>query len=100
MIAVIPDNPSLEGDAINIAYRLRQQGFKTTIAYRGNAKRHAEIARKLGADAALYVRSIPDDGSSRYHLTQLKPDPDSKFLARVLEAVGPGIGGLSGSVPT
>ena len=101
LIAVIPDNPSLEGAATNIAYRLRNEGFATTIAYRGNAKRHAEVARKLGADAALYVRSdgpIEDDygPAPRFHLTQLRPDPDRKFVSRVLQAIGPGIGGVSG----
>jgi histidyl-tRNA synthetase len=97
LIAVIPDTPELEGDAINLAYRLRKEGFATTIAYQGKAKRHAEIARKLGADAALYVRS--PDGENRYHLTHLKPDPDRRFLGKVLEAIGPGVGGLTGEVP-
>jgi histidyl-tRNA synthetase len=95
-IAVIPDSPALEGQAWNIAYRLRQQGFETVIAFRGNAKRHAEVARKENAEAALYVR--PDDGSGapRFHLTNLKPDPDQTFLGRVLMAIGPGVGGLTG----
>jgi histidyl-tRNA synthetase len=101
LIAVIPDNPSLEGEAINVAYRLRKEGFAATIAYKGNAKRHAEIARKHGADAALYVRAdrpIADDygNAPRYHLTQLRPDPDRKFVAKVLAAIGPGLGGISG----
>jgi len=105
LIAVIPDNPSLEGEAINLAYRLRKEGFATTIAYRGNAKRHAEVARKLGADAALYIRpaveQIDEFGPvPRYHLTQLKPDSDRKFLARVTEAIGPGVGGVSGERPS
>ncbi|MBA4160813.1 MAG: histidine--tRNA ligase [Novosphingobium sp.] len=101
LIAVIPDNPSLEGEAINVAYRLRKEGFAATIAYKGNAKRHAEVARKHGADAALYVRAdrpIADEYGTapRYHLTQLRPDPDRKFVARVLKAIGPGLGGISG----
>jgi histidyl-tRNA synthetase len=99
LIAVIPDAPELEGEAINLAYHLRKEGFATTIAYRGKAKRHAEIARKLGADAALYVRSPDPEGDNRYHLTQLKPDPDQRFLSKVLQAIGPGVGGLTGEVP-
>jgi histidyl-tRNA synthetase len=99
LIAVIPDKPELEGEATNLAYRLRKEGFATTIAYRGNAKRHAEIARKVGADAALYVRAPDMNGENRYHLTQLKPDPDRTFLGKVLQAIGPGVGGLTGEVP-
>jgi histidyl-tRNA synthetase len=96
LIAVIPDNPELEGQAINLAYRLRKEGFKTTIAFRGNAKRHAEIARKAGADAALYIRAPNKQNEPSFHLTQLKPDPDHKFIKAVMEAIGPGLGGLSG----
>ena len=96
MIAVIPDNPSLEADAVNMAYRLRIEGFATTIAYKGNAKRHAELARRAGADAALYIRPTTEDGLPRYHLTLLHPDPDRAFLSKILAAIGPGVGGVSG----
>ena len=101
LIAVIPDNLSLEGEAISVAYRLRKEGFATTIAYKGNAKRHAEVARRHGADAALYVRAdrpITDEygNAPRYHLTQLRPDPDRKFVTKILQAIGPGLGGISG----
>ena len=104
-IAVIPDDPSLENEARKIAYRLRSEGFCTTIAYKGNAKRHAEVAKKLGADAALYVRSIEIEHDEygpapRLHLTQLKPDPDRLFVRKVLAAIGPYEGGLSGEAPT
>jgi histidyl-tRNA synthetase len=99
MVAVIPDNPSVDGEARNIAHRLRQQGFRTTIAYRGNAKRHAEVAKREGADAALYVRSPEEGWGTRYHLTQLKADPDQVFLMRIMDAIGPGVGGLSNKRP-
>ncbi|MEO8722865.1 MAG: histidine--tRNA ligase, partial [Sphingobium sp.] len=100
LIAVIPDNSELEGAAQNVAYHLRNKGFATIIAYRGNAKRHAEVARKHNADAALYVREVDPNGEPRYHLTQLKPDPDREFLAGVLEAIGPGVGGVTGEKPS
>jgi len=103
-IAVIPDSPLLEGDAINIAYRLRAQGFATVIAFKGNAKRHADVARKSGADAALYVREpvVSEQGvfEPRYHLTQLHPDPDREFLGKVSAAIGPGVGGMTGEKPS
>ncbi|HEX8365629.1 MAG TPA: histidine--tRNA ligase [Allosphingosinicella sp.] len=98
-IAVIPDNPSLEGEARNLAHRLRKEGFAAIVAYRGNAKRHAEVARRENADAALYVREATGPEGQRYHLTQLKPDPDRAFLTKVLQAIGPGVGGLAGEVP-
>ncbi len=97
-IAVIPDNLSLESDARDLAQRLRREGFATIVAYRGNAKRHAEVARRENADAAIYVREITDPNAPRYHLTQLRPDPDRNFLGRVLEAIGPGAGGIEGEI--
>ncbi|MDQ4420406.1 histidine--tRNA ligase [Sphingobium sp. DEHP117] len=99
LIAVIPDKPELEGDAQNIAYNLRREGFATIIAYRGNAKRHAEVARKHNADAALYVKNIDPTGGPRYKLTQLKTDPDREFLTKVLLAIGPGVGGMTSEHP-
>ncbi|AUW59722.1 histidine--tRNA ligase [Sphingobium sp. SCG-1] len=99
-IAIIPDNPALYEDALRVAQSLRVQGFATVMAFKGNAKRHAEIARKVGADAALYVRATSEQTETRYHLTQLKPDPDSEFLSSVLAAVGSGVGGVSGTKPS
>ncbi|UAJ10139.1 histidine--tRNA ligase [Glacieibacterium megasporae] len=99
MIAVIPDSPALEEEATGLAFRLRREGFRTVIAYRGNAKRHAEVARREGADAAVYVREPSAPHLTRYHLTQLRPDPDREFMSKVLHAVGSGQGGLSGEGP-
>ncbi len=99
-IAVIPDNPSLFDEASRLAFRLRREGFATVLAYRGNAKRHAEVARREGADAAVYVRGQTEAGLSRYHLTRLRADPDEVFLSGVLAAVGPGVGGISGEGPS
>ena len=104
-VAVIPDNPSLEAEAQILAAKLRRGGFATTIAFRGNAKRHAEIAKKHGADAALYVRwKLGDEPVfdeygpvRRLHFTQLRRDPDQKFLMSVLSAIDEGV---SGEVPS
>ncbi|MEQ1687897.1 MAG: ATP phosphoribosyltransferase regulatory subunit, partial [Sphingopyxis sp.] len=103
MIAIIPDNPSLDSEARNLAYRLRKEGFQTIIAYRGNAKKHAEVAKRVGAEAALYVRAATSDEYSnvpRFHLTQLKSDTDRRFLNKVLAAIGPDVGGLTGTEPS
>ncbi len=104
IIAVVPDKPELEGDARNLAFRLREQGFATMIAYRGNAKRQAEVAKREGADAAIFVRDVGKSASGlpapRYHLTQLRADPDHSFLGRVNLAIGPGVGGMVGEKPS
>jgi histidyl-tRNA synthetase len=55
-VAVIPDKPELESEAIKIAARLRASGLTTELPFRGNAKRRAELARKRGAKGLLYVR--------------------------------------------
>ncbi|MFD1613308.1 histidine--tRNA ligase [Sphingomonas tabacisoli] len=55
-VAVIPDKPELESEAIKIAARLRSCGVATELPFRGNAKRRAELARKRGAKGLLYVR--------------------------------------------
>jgi histidyl-tRNA synthetase len=93
-IAIIPDRPHLEDEARNLAFRLRGEGFAVDIAYKGNAKRRIEVARKYGADAALFIREPEVADGTRYHLTLLKDDPDKEFISSVLQAIGPGLGGL------
>jgi histidyl-tRNA synthetase len=56
-LAVIPDRPEFEQQAIKIAADLRSSGVAVDAAYRGNAKRRAEVARKNGIRAFLYVRA-------------------------------------------
>jgi len=94
-IAIIPDKSDLEDEARDLAFRLRREGFAVTIAYRGNAKRRVEIARKHDADAALFIREPEIAGATRYHLTLLKDDPDNEFINGVMDAIGPGVGGLN-----
>ncbi len=94
-IAIIPDKPDLDDEASSLAHRLRREGFSVTIAYRGNAKRRVELARKHQADAALFIREPAVSGGTRYHLTLLKTDPDNEFINSVMDAIGPGVGGLN-----
>jgi histidyl-tRNA synthetase len=94
-IAVIPDETSLASEAASLVAQLRREGIEATISYRGNAKRHAEVARKQGADAALYIRNPQIKGGTRYHLTMLKLDPDSDILNRVMDAIGSDVGGFT-----
>jgi histidyl-tRNA synthetase len=97
-IAVVPDKPHLEEEARTLAFRLRREGFATVIAFRGNAKRHVEIARREGVEAVLFVREPANPTEPKYYLSQLKPDPNRDFLSRLQTAVGIGTG-IAGRVP-
>ena len=65
--AVIPDGEEAELQASASAARMRLRGFEVSQAFRGNAKRRAEMARKEGVDALVYVRA---DGSINVSATR------------------------------
>jgi histidyl-tRNA synthetase len=67
VIAVVADAPELEGRALAMVLRLRAAGIATEMAYRGNAKRQVEIARKRQSAAIVFVRH---DGLHVQHLGQ------------------------------
>ncbi len=77
-IAVIPENPEVEGDALAIAQALRRAGVAVEMAYRGNAKRRTEIARKTMVEANLFVRPTGDE---RGRLFLRHPEPESERAA-------------------
>ena len=66
MIAVIADRPELESVARRITQQLRSNGVAVTRAFRGNAKRQTERARKDNADAFLFVRTADLTAESVY----------------------------------
>jgi histidyl-tRNA synthetase len=84
-IAVIPDQPSLESQAMKIAAELRSAGVPTYFAYRGNAKRRAELARKNGVQALLYVR----DNDELYLST---PDRESIESVQISQTIMSALG--------
>ncbi len=92
-IAVVADRPELEAIAVEAVSALRRGDISVERAYKGNAKRQVERAKKLGLDAVLFVRSDAPT-YERYHLQQLtgrfQRDDD------VREALLPLIGGFSG----
>lgn len=57
VVAVVPDKPELEARAGALLVALRRAGVAAEMAYRGNAKRHVELAKKRGASAVLFVRA-------------------------------------------
>ena len=80
--AVIADAPELEVEVLRVTQSLRRC-LNVSLSYRGNAKRRAELARKQGVDALVYVRA-PQAGVSRVHVTAV---PGTSFDAGELEIV-------------
>jgi len=68
LVAVVPDNPTVSRDAETILHLLRGAGIRSSMAYKGNAKRRAEVAKKEGATAILFVRSV-DHPLGRLHVS-------------------------------
>ncbi|HUE78328.1 MAG TPA: histidine--tRNA ligase [Sphingomicrobium sp.] len=58
LIGVVPNIPEFGLEADRITEHLRGKGVAVYRAYRGNAKRQAEVARKNGADAILFIRNL------------------------------------------
>jgi histidyl-tRNA synthetase len=61
VIAVIPDRPDLAHAAARLTRHLRSQGLSVDNAFRGNAKRQIELARKRKLRAAVIVRGEPTE---------------------------------------
>jgi histidyl-tRNA synthetase len=97
VIAVVPDRPELEDEAAALAVRLRRAGIPTDMAFRGNAKRRIESARKRNLSAALILRDpaqVP-----RLHLTHFAGDEERRLdlAAMIAKAAGDLYpGGISG----
>jgi histidyl-tRNA synthetase len=51
---MVPEEPSLEQEARVIASEFRRRGVIVEMAFRGNAKRRVELARKSNADFVVY----------------------------------------------
>ena len=60
VIALVPDEPEMADAATALLRALRAAGMAAEMAYRGNAKRQVEIAKKREAAAIVFVRA---DGS-------------------------------------
>ncbi len=90
-VAVIPDQPDCEKQALRILRQLRIGGLSADMAFRGNAKRRVEIAKKTDARSMVFVRA---DGSVSHRMLMEnlgRPDDiDNHDLisARVREVLG------------
>jgi histidyl-tRNA synthetase len=97
VIAVVPDKPDLEGEAMSLAAHLRRAGVSIDVAFRGNAKRRIENARKKNLSAALILRDA--DQTPRLHLTHFAGgDEQRRELAAILGKASRDLypGGISG----
>lgn len=83
-VAVVADTPEVEEEALRMSAALRAQDIGVDEAYRGNAKRRAEIAKKRANNAIVYVRSTSDP-MGKVHVTYLTDD--STLRIRIGDAV-------------
>jgi histidyl-tRNA synthetase len=90
-IAVVADNAEVEEEAQGVIRKLRNDGVAVDLSYRGNAKRKAEIARKRGNQAILFVRPTSDP-LGKLHVTYLTENITKKdeIRSKILAAVGTG----------
>ncbi|QJU56865.1 histidine--tRNA ligase [Sphingomonas sp. AP4-R1] len=81
VLAVVPDKPELADAAVRVTQRLRAFGIAIDNAYKGNAKRQVELARKRGLRAAVIVRGEPEaDGGT--HVSYFDTDPSAQDEVR------------------
>nr|WP_295663367.1 histidine--tRNA ligase [Polymorphobacter sp.] len=84
-VAVIPEEQSVEAEAQQIVAALRSRGLSVAMAYRGNAKRRAELAAKEGAETLLYVRAT---GQAKDRLNLSDRVRDGEAAVRLLKVLG------------
>ncbi|MCF8709527.1 histidine--tRNA ligase [Rhizorhapis sp. SPR117] len=96
-IAVVPEKPSVETEALSIAHVLRRKGYSVELAFRGNAKRRVELANKKGVEAILFVRET-EKASQKLNLTHISRDIEKaeKLFFKILEALPENYNQLSG----
>ncbi|MBV8687079.1 MAG: histidine--tRNA ligase [Alphaproteobacteria bacterium] len=100
-IVVVPDQPDLEPDASRALSMLRKAGIRADMAFKGNAKRRVELARKADADAVLFIRHEGEDAYGPYgrlHLMHLRGSDEARheLSTRVLLPLHREFGGIRG----
>ena len=89
-LSVVPDRPELADAAGKVTRRLRQHGIAVDSAYKGNAKRQVELARKRSSRGAVIVRGEPTEvGGTHLSFFDIEADRQEEVRARVLEAFRP-----------
>ena len=70
-VCVIPDDPAYEAEASRITAMLRGAQIPVEMAFRGNAKRRIELARKHNAETILFIRH-PGPSTGGLYLKHLR----------------------------
>jgi histidyl-tRNA synthetase len=79
ILAVVPDHPDLENEALTIANLLRQSGVHCWTGFRGNAKKRLIKARTAGVHAALFVQH-PDQLGRTFSFTAVSQDSNYQSI--------------------
>ena len=89
LIAVIPDSPAQQSQAVAAAGKLRAAGIAVRTYLRGNSKKQSERARKEGLLGILFVRA-EDSPLGAFHFTPIGGETDSDLMAvaHVRQALG------------
>ncbi|MBJ7388468.1 MAG: histidine--tRNA ligase [Sphingomonadaceae bacterium] len=69
LIAVVADRPEFQQESEMVIRHLRKHGVAVSTAFKGNAKRQVELAKKAWVDAILFVREIDPVSGSRLYLS-------------------------------
>lgn len=86
VVAIVANAPENEAVAGELLAGLRRAGVAVEMAFRGNAKRQVELAKKRGAAAILFVRT-PSTEAAEFHLQALTPGFDDTQLRSLIPAV-------------
>ncbi|PZN95647.1 MAG: histidine--tRNA ligase [Alphaproteobacteria bacterium] len=82
VVAVVSNGPEQDDLARDCLLKLRRAGIAAEMAYRGNAKRQIEVAKKRGSSAIVIVRGA--DADQPVHVQQLSDAADPSQLLAVL----------------
>lgn len=69
LIAVVADRPEFKHDAEMLIRHLRKNGVPVATAFKGNAKKQVELAKKARVDGILFVREKDPLSGSRLYLS-------------------------------
>lgn len=91
-IVVIPENEDSELEARSVVSELRGCGLSCDMAFKGKAKKRAEVARKAGAKSILYV----DRGNAKLWQPGQYREDERRLFASVHDAIKGRYPNLSG----
>jgi histidyl-tRNA synthetase len=89
VFSVTPNGPELAEVADQVTRRLRQHGFPVNNAFKGNTRKHTDLAKKRQLSGSVIVRNqLDQDGA--LHLTYLVTDSKEREATRsAFESVFP-----------